>query len=197
MAKKRAATRKKAAKTKRPTRKKATTAKAAAKTKRAKAKRPTRKKATTAKAAAIPELQAEPLTEPPAAPDRLGTHGLGYWRRIAPLLVELRLLTALHLDTLEILCHWYDVFMVKHVALSKNPSLETFETDSGYQQKTPAAAMRDKAYEHWTKLLPRFGLTPEALKKLKRLKEPAAGSGRSSGPPADPVAAFAASKYDD
>lgn len=173
------------------------TKRAARKTAKKKAAPRKRKKKTVgANSAGLP--LAEPLTVAPDPPDRLGSYGADYWRRIAPDLVHLRLLTALHLDTLEVLCHWFQVFMQKHLALQDNPALETFETDSGYQQKTPAAAMRDKAYEHWTKLLPRFGLTPEALKKLKRLKEPAAGgSGRSGGVSVDPVAAFAAAKYED
>lgn len=132
----------------------------------------------------------EPLQVAPDAPDRLGDHGRTCWRRIAPLLVELRLLTRLDLETLEALCHQWHDYMTWHMLLRRDPQRAIVEFESGARQKSPEATLRDSAYDRWLKLLPRFGLSPEARRKLKRLKEPAAVEG-------DPVAAFARQKYEE
>lgn len=144
-------------------------------------------------------LLAEPLTEPPAAPQRLGSHGRQCWERIVPLLVELRLLTALHLEALEALCHQWHDYLTWHLAIQADPDKAIVEFDSGARQKSPEATLRDSAYDRWLKLLPRFGLSPEHLRKLKRLKEPAPATGRGSRArdDFDPVAAFARQKYEE
>lgn len=176
-------------------------------TKRATAKvatRPTRKR--TVRAETIDqtdglaglELRAEPLTETPAAPDRLGEHGRACWTRIAPLLVEARVLTRLDLDALEALCHQWHDYLRWHLALIADPDLSIVEYESGARQKSPEATLRDAAYDRWLRLLPRFGMAPEFRRKLKKLKEqPFAGSRNDNRQTSsvDPVAEFARRKY--
>lgn len=166
---------------------------------RAAAKRRQSKPAAQSEATDELVLLAEPLTECPEPPDRLGSHGRQCWVRIVPLLVELRLLTALHLEALEALCHQWDDYLTWQIAIRKKPALAIVEFESGARQKSPEATLRDSAYDRWLKLLPRFGLSPEHLRKLKRLKEPTAGGGRGSRArdDVDPVAAFARQKYPD
>lgn len=139
-------------------------------------------------------LLAEPLTAVPPPPDRLSGHGRTCWIRVCPLLLELRLLTALDLEALEAMCHQWHDYLTWHLLIQADPERAIVEFESGARQKSPEATLRDSAYDRWLKLLPRFGLSPEHLRKLKRLKEPAAG-GRRAQVEVDPVAAFAAAKY--
>jgi P27 family predicted phage terminase small subunit len=170
-------------------------------------KRPTKKPTKKAPAKRSPtdesilcELQAEPLTVVPDPPARLGEYGSSCWRRIAPLLVESRVLTRLDLDALEALCHQWHDFLSWHTAIQKDPDLAIVEYESGARQKSPEASLRDAAYDRWLRLLPRFGLAPEFRRKLKKLKEQpfagARGAGRETAG-IDPVAEFARGKYSD
>lgn len=169
--------------------------------------RPARKRAaakTTRGAASTPpsepdvlELLAEPLTAAPEPPERLGTHGVACWRRLTPLLVELRVLTRLDLEALEAMCHQWHDYLTWQLMIQADPALAIVEYESGARQKSPEASLRDAAYDRWLKLLPRFGLSPEHRRKLKKLKESGGGSTRGSSPDVgrDPVAEFAAAKY--
>lgn len=141
-------------------------------------------------------MLAEPLEAEPPVAERLGSHGRQCWQRIAPLLVDLRLLTPLDLEALEALCHQWDDYLTWHLAIQRDPSLAIVEYESGARQKSPEASLRDSAYDRWLKLLPRFGLSPEHLRKLRRLKEPSGSRGGSPGQvETDPVAEFARQKY--
>jgi len=137
---------------------------------------------------------AEPMTAAPPAPERLGDHGRDCWVRLCPLLVELRLLSPLDLEALEALCHQWHDYLTWHLQIQKDPTRAIVEYESGARQKSPEATLRDAAYDRWLRLLPRFGLSPEYLRKLKRLKPPAGSRGQTDSK-VDPVAAFAAQKY--
>jgi P27 family predicted phage terminase small subunit len=141
--------------------------------------------------------QCEPLTTVPAVPARLGAHAADCWRRLTPLLVDLKLLTPLDLEALEALCHQWQDYLVWHLMIQADPKLAIVEFDSGARQKSPEATLRDSAYDRWLKLLPRFGLSPEHLRKLRRLKEPASAGRGDRRVTEDPVAAFARRKYTD
>lgn len=115
------------------------------------------------------------------------------------MLVELRLLTRLDLEALEALCHQWHDYLTWQLLIQRDPDRAIVEFESGARQKSPEATLRDSAYDRWLKLLPRFGLSPEHRRKLKRLKE-STGGGRGSRPQTpevDPVAAFARQKYGD
>lgn len=143
-------------------------------------------------------LQAEPLSDVPPPSERLGAYGQQCWNRIGPLLVELRVLTRLDLEALEALCHQWHDYLTWHMMIQHAPEKAIVEYESGARQKSPEATLRDSAYDRWLKLLPRFGLSPEHRRKLKRLKEPARGGrsgSRDKDPDVDPIAAFARRKY--
>lgn len=168
---------------------KAARGKAQAKPRAAKKSRPTE----TAETGELLPL-ADPLSEVPAAPERLGSHGRACWERIGPLLVELRVLTRLDLEALEALCHQWHDYLTWQLAIQRDPERAIVEYESGARQKSPEATLRDSAYDRWLKLLPRFGLSPEARRKLKRLKESGGARGQAAVD-TDPVAAFARGKY--
>jgi P27 family predicted phage terminase small subunit len=172
--------------------------KAPAKRAPAKRSRPASKASVTVDRSPGLELQAEPLTQTPDPPSRLGKHGVACWKRIAPLLVEARVLTRLDLDALEALCHQWHDYLDWHLKLKDDPDLAIVEYESGARQKSPEASLRDAAYDRWLRLLPRFGLAPEFRRKLKKLKEQPFAGARNDHPQTssvDPVAAFAAAKY--
>ena len=137
----------------------------------------------------------EPFVAAPDPPARLGTHGAACWQRLATLLVELRLLTSLHLETFEALCDWWDVYQTNKLFLQKHPDREMFATDSGYEQRSPRAVQRNEAFENFLKLSAKFGLTPDALKRLQGRR--AAGKSSPADDPADAIGRFAMGKYSD
>ena len=52
-------------------------------------------------------LEFDALSEPPDAPVSLNTHGVAYWNRIVPILLEKRVLSVADLETLEVMCLLY------------------------------------------------------------------------------------------
>lgn len=52
-------------------------------------------------------LEFDALSEPPEAPISLNNHGVEYWDRIVPVLLEKRVLSVADLETLEIMCLLY------------------------------------------------------------------------------------------
>jgi len=140
------------------------------------------------------EPQAELFDEAPPAPDRLGEHGKAYWERITPLLVDQHLLTKLDLEALEAMCHWWNEYITWQVKIQDDPKLAVISYPGGARQKSPESTFRDNAYTNFLKLVPRFGLTPENMRKVKKLNGPST-AGASSG--VDPISAFASQKYED
>ncbi len=144
--------------------------------------------------AAAKKPAAEPLNKVPKPPATLGKYGTAYWKRIAPKLVDLKVLTDLHLEPLESLCHWWDIYQTQYATIRKHPDLMFIESESGYRQKGPEVQVMDAAFKNLTTLWARFGLTPDGERKLNKPSRPTA---QRSGPTHDPVAEFAAAKYED
>ncbi len=109
-----------------------------------------------------------PLRAVPPAPEELGDVGREYWERVAGQLVEHGILTALHLDSLRVLCETYEEYRTLADELRDNPSARTFTTESGYEGESPKVRMRDRALAAIQKLWSKFGLTPSALSSLTK-----------------------------
>lgn len=143
-------------------------------------------------------LVIEPLTATPDVPDSLDDVGRRYWMQVAPLLVEHRLLTLLDLSALEALAHAWSEYVAWQKKLQANPALAIVEYEKGARQISPEAVLRDKAFLRWLKIAPRFGLSPEAMRKLDRLAAPAGGKrsskGASRAAQQDTIAEFASGK---
>lgn len=131
--------------------------------------------------------KAEPLSEVPAAPKDLGKHGREYWQRLAPLLVEARILTPLHLEAFKVLCETWQIYREMQLKLNKLDDW-TFTTDKGYCAELPEVRLRQTAIQTLARLWPKFGLTPEALAKLGK-------HGGAAGGRLPELEAFAAMKY--
>lgn len=110
-----------------------------------------------------------PLEKTPDPPMWLGPVGREYWNRIAPLLVKYGLLTDMDTEVLATLCDWWEVYRTSAQLLRESPKLAIVELPGGNQQKSQHSLMRDQAYKALVQLWPKFGLTPEGERRLRRL----------------------------
>ena len=108
-----------------------------------------------------------------APPDWLGPVALEYWRRLAPQLQAIGLLTALDVDLLATLC---DAWQKKHDARTQLDADGAYHwTESGFPVAHPALAQEHKATELIRKLNSELGLTPSARAGLVVGKSKPAG----------------------
>lgn len=134
---------------------------------------------------------AKPLTKTPAPPRSLGKVAGDYWRRLAPLLVELGRLTDLNLAPFEALCRTWAIYRTFDDWVRRNPDKLVFETDKGYQAEAPQIRLRRQALLDLMRLWPKFGLTPEGDVVLAKRGGGASASGRSKSA----IEEFAKQKY--
>lgn len=134
--------------------------------------------------------KSEPLREVPPPPDDMGDHGKEYWLKLAPQLIELGILTPLHMDTFRVLCEQWHEYRRLSIWLDEDPSRMVFQTDNGYMQETPHVRLRDKALAAMQRAWSKFGLTPHALAQLGKH----GGVGRKQLPA---IAQFAKRKYEE
>jgi P27 family predicted phage terminase small subunit len=130
------------------------------------------------------------LIEAPSPPDDLGEYGKEYWLSLAPQLIELNILTPVHLQSFRVLCEQWQQYRSLTVWLDEDPARMMFTTDKGYSQETPQVRQRDKALAALQKLWLKFGLTPHSLAQLNKR----GGIGRQQMPK---IAQFAKAKYDE
>jgi P27 family predicted phage terminase small subunit len=99
------------------------------------------------------------------------------WRRIAPELQRLGLLTNIDRAALASYCQEYSRWVVAEKDLKTEGLI--FETDKGYQYQNPKLAVANKAMELMHKFLVEFGLTPSSRTRVS-------GSGISLSGEEDP-----------
>jgi P27 family predicted phage terminase small subunit len=116
-----------------------------------------------------PNNKSAPLAAVPS-PDEFGLSGIArdYWLKLAPQLLAINALTALHLETFAELCRVYGEYRKLDDWLNADPSRFTFVTQSGYESETPQVRMRDKALANLQKLWPKFGLSPLSLAQMRK-----------------------------
>jgi P27 family predicted phage terminase small subunit len=153
-------------------------------------KRGRKPKVDRAVAAIDKSLAAVPLERVPEPPDHLSDVSKAYWLKLAPQLIELRILTNLHLESFAVLCQVYGDFMFWQQWLQGNHDRHTTQAESGYRQKSPEVTMRDQALSQLQKIWPKFGLTPFALAQMRK-------HGGISGGSLPPIVDFAKRKYED
>ena len=135
------------------------------------------------------KLAAKPLDKAPAVPSHLkGQHARAYWKRLAKQLVEIRALTPLHLEALEVLCDTWQTYRELIKWYRDNPHLRIIEYASGHEALNLRVTQLHKAQAQLEKLWAKFGLTPDATNKVTDKRSP-------SSKPSSPVAEFAASKH--
>ena len=113
-------------------------------------------------------VKSEPCTEVPPAPSILSGLAREYWDRHAPQLVASNILTPLLVDSFAMCCQQYAEYQRWHNWLDADPSRYTYMTESGYEQVTPAVNLRKDAMRSWYTLASKFGLTADALAKMRK-----------------------------
>lgn len=116
---------------------------------------------------------AEPMPQVPDAipkpPKRLMPEAKKEWKRLAPSMVAMGLLTEVDLAAFAELCQNYAYYIAadKEVAnLGEKGPLAMMKTNSGYTQQHPVLSLRRQYYELWHKGLADFGLTPASRSRL-------------------------------
>ena len=117
----------------------------------------------------MPQVVAQPKLEPlkraPNAPRWLPPEGRALWKRVAPKLVEKRLLTGENLAVLEGLCAVYATARQSDAVLQRDGLTMTVGTN-GYTQQRPEAAISHKNWALFIRYASELGLTPSAAARL-------------------------------
>lgn len=121
--------------------------------------------------AAVVAVSAEAYTVAPEVPVELGEYGRAYWERIAPLLVDRRVLTPLHLEPLLAMCDQWDTYQRLSAWLREDPGRWTFQTETGYESESPQVRMMGSALKELQRLWAKFGLTPYAEERVSVTKK--------------------------
>lgn len=105
----------------------------------------------------------------PSPPKRLLKEAKAEWKRLAPALVALGLLSEVDTSAFAELCQNYGYYIVtdkKIMELGDNGVTAMQKTPSGYVQQHPLLSLRRQYYELWRKGLGDFGLTPASRARL-------------------------------
>ncbi len=111
--------------------------------------------------------RANPAPEPAACarmPSTLSTGAKAVWKRLAPSLAQLSMLTTADRDVFVLYCEW--VATAEEAAKGVKAGAFIFETASGHRQVSPDLTVFKQASEMVIKLADRFGLTPTSTTSI-------------------------------
>jgi len=112
------------------------------------------------------EPKPEVEIEIPSPPSFLGTYAKKEWKRIAPVLHEVGLLTKADYAVLAGYCQCYDRWITSEKIIrskmKENKGKLTFETESGYVQQIPEIGISNQAMKEMRNFAKEFGLTPSS-----------------------------------
>lgn len=106
----------------------------------------------------------QPLAAKVTCPRWLPTAAKREWRRIAPELVRLGLLTLVDRGALAAYCEAWAEAIMAHETLQREGY--TFETEKGYRGVHPMVAVKNKALLRMRAFASEFGLTPSVRSRL-------------------------------
>ena len=121
----------------------------------------------------------------PKPPARLLKEAKAEWKRLAPTLVSLGLLTEADITAFAELCQNYGYYLItdkKILDLGDAGITAMQKTPSGYVQQHPLLSLRRQYYEQWRKGLADFGLTPASRARLTTNDTPGSSGVGSSDP---------------
>lgn len=104
--------------------------------------------------------------EVPKPPKHVGKHGKKIWRKLAPELHRLGLLTEIDLQQFELYCYNYNLFMEARISLESSDKLY-YTTDKGGMSKRPEIEIINKAVITMDRIGKNFGLDPSSRTTLK------------------------------
>lgn len=114
------------------------------------------------------EIKIEKPKEIPKPPMFLDTTAKKEWKRLAPKIYEVGILTDADIASFAAYCDSYSTWVAATKAMQalkptkSSPAVFTFETDKGYQQQIPEIGIANKAKEQMLKFAREFGLTPSS-----------------------------------
>ena len=100
----------------------------------------------------------------PRCPDHLDERAKKEWRRLAPILQGMRVLTEADYMALANLCQTYSTLVKAQEKLNELGIL--YKTPSGYVMQSPLLAVVNNCVDTVTKLSREFGLTPAARSRI-------------------------------
>lgn len=119
-------------------------------------------------------LKVESLSRVPDPPDRLlksYPDGATEWRRLAPELHKLGVLTEIDLTTLEMYCTIFDRWVNAEQDVLREGYM--METPNGYQQQNPAMQVVNSCIKQLQSLAAEFGMTPATRARMRLItKQP-------------------------
>lgn len=105
----------------------------------------------------------------PSPPKRLLPDAKKEWKKLAPILVSLGVLTDVDWSAFAELCQNYAYYLgVDKEIMAQGPKavFGMQKTPSGYIQQHPILSLRRQYYETWRKALADFGLTPASRARI-------------------------------
>lgn len=109
----------------------------------------------------FPEMKAMKLKEPP---DWIGDYGQQFWKRVAPMLIKLGLLTEIDEGAFEMLCASYDRARETQNLLTEQGL--TVEDERKLPRKNPLWQIHREATRQFFTMAHEFGLQPSGRAKL-------------------------------
>jgi P27 family predicted phage terminase small subunit len=90
------------------------------------------------------------------------------WRRLAPKLYDLGLLTELDLETFATLCDAWK----EYIELERSIKSPTVTTDKGNVVMNPIVSVRNQAWKRFVDMASRFGLSPSDRNHVRAVERP-------------------------
>ena len=106
----------------------------------------------------------------PNPPQRLLPDAKKEWRRLAPALLGMDVLTEVDLAAFAELCQTYAYYIITDRKILEVGEAGVFamqKTTTGYIQQHPLLSLRRQYYDQWRRGLADFGLTPAARSRLE------------------------------
>ncbi|MBY6275390.1 phage terminase small subunit P27 family [Symbiobacterium thermophilum] len=111
----------------------------------------------------LPENEPKPAPIMPECPSWLDRYGKAEWKRVAPMLHRLGLLTEADGMALALYCDAYSTYRRAREALKDGL---TFTTPNGYVQQKPEVSIANNAMKQIRAFCAEFGMTPSSRGRI-------------------------------
>lgn len=112
----------------------------------------------------------QPAVEPPPCPDHLSADAKDEWKRTLPILLDLRVLSAIDMAALAMYCQSYARWVHAERKIAElEASAEAgyvIESPNGFPVQSPWLAIANSAMEKCKSFLVEFGMTPSARARI-------------------------------
>lgn len=124
------------------------------------------------RALATGELEPRVPAKAPAPPAFLDEVATKEWKRVAPELHRLGLLTVVDIMALAAYCQCYSDYLTAREAIARAGGNPTFTTDKGYVGQRPEVTIAQKSLALMKAYMAEFGMTPSARARMALPQEP-------------------------